>query len=121
MQKRIVVGGSRYFKDYTLFSAVMDECLSNIKNRYELIIVSGHCAGTDLMAERYAADHGYAVEVYPAEWQKYGKSAGPRRNQQMVEVADYAVAFSSGGRGTQSLIRYAEKKGIPVRVYPVKE
>jgi hypothetical protein len=35
----------------------------------------------------------YLSEIYPAEWKKYGRSAGPKRNKQMADVADFAIAF----------------------------
>ena len=119
MEKRVVIAGSRNFTDYVLFSAVVDKCLSRIRNEYDLIILSGHCSGTDMMAERYAKEKGFKLEVFPADW-SLGRKAGPLRNKQMVDVADFAIAFPSGGRGTQSLINLANEKGIPVKVYPVQ-
>lgn len=119
MQKRVVIAGSRNFKDYALFSSVVDKCLSRIRNEYDIIILSGHCSGADMMAERYAKENGYGLEVFPADW-SLGRKAGPLRNKQMVDIADYAIAFPSGGRGTQSLINFAQQKGIPIKVYPVQ-
>ncbi len=117
MVKRVVIAGSRNFTDYKLFSSIVDKYLSRIKNEYELIILSGHCVGTDLMAEKYARENRFALEIYPAEWDKYGRSAGPKRNKEMVEKADFAIAFSSGSAGTESLIEFAVQKGIPTRIY----
>lgn len=119
MQKRVVIAGSRNFSDYALFSSVVDKCLSRIRNEYDIIILSGHCSGADMMAERYAKENGYGLEVFPADW-SLGRKAGPLRNKQMVDIADYAIAFPSGGRGTQSLINFAHQKGIPTKVYPVQ-
>ncbi len=110
MQKRVVIAGSRNFNDYRLFSAVVDKYLSRIRKEYELIILSGHCRGTDLMAERYAKENEFGLEIFPADWERYGRGAGPKRNKQMADKADYAIAFSSDGSGTKSLIGYAEKK-----------
>ncbi len=119
MVKRVVIAGSRYFNNYDFFCSKVDFYLSHIQNQYELIILSGHCSGVDQMAERYAKEHGFALELFPAEWERYGKSAGLRRNRQMVELADYAIAFPGGGSGTKSLIQFS-KKGIPTKVIPVK-
>jgi len=119
LKKRVVIAGSRFFNDYALFCAVADKCLSRIRNEYELIILSGHCAGTDIMAERYARENGFELEIFPADW-ALGKRAGPMRNRQMVDVADFAIAFPGGGPGTASLIGFARQKGIPLRIYPVK-
>ena len=71
------------------------------------------------MAERYARERGFGLEVFPADW-SLGRKAGPLRNKAMVDVADYAIAFPGGGRGTESLIGYARAKGIPLKIYPVE-
>lgn len=118
LEKRVVIAGSRKFNDYSLFSKAVDTCLSRVRNEYAIVILSGHCSGTDLMAERYAEENGFRVEVFPADW-SLGRKAGPLRNKQMVDIADFAIAFPSGGPGTRSLIDLAQKKGIPIRVFPV--
>ncbi len=119
MTKRVVIAGSRHYSDYEFFRQKVDLSLSRIRNEYNLIILSGHCSGVDLMAERYAEDNGFQVEIYPAEWSRYGRGAGPKRNKAMIDNADYAIAFSSGGKGTKSLIELAHKKGIPIKIYNI--
>ena len=120
MKKRVVIAGSRNFNDYEMFASIVGEFLKPICEEYEMIIVSGHCSGTDLMGERYAKENGYEVEIYPAEWKKYGRSAGPKRNKQMVDAADFAIAFPGvNGKGTYSMIQYAKQKGIPIKIYQI--
>lgn len=119
MKKRVVIAGSRYFNDYSLFCSVVNKCLSRIRFEYDLIILSGHCPGTDIMAERYAAENGFELEIFPADW-SLGRRAGPLRNKQMIDAADYAIAFPGDGPGTHSLIEFAKQKGIPIRIYPIK-
>ena len=117
MVRKVVIGGCRGFKDYAVLCDFVDACLADIKHRYEICIVSGCCAGTDTLGERYAAEHGYAVERHPADWGRHGRAAGPIRNREMVECSDYVIAFWDGvSRGTQSLITAAEELGKPVRV-----
>lgn len=119
MEKRVVIAGSRHFTDYDLFCSVVDKYLSGIRNEYDIVILSGHCSGTDRMAERYAKENCLGLEVYPADW-SLGRKAGPLRNKQMVDAADFAIAFPGGGPGTRSLIELAKQKGIPVRVHHVQ-
>ena len=57
------------------------------------------------------------VVNYPANWEKYGKSAGHIRNAEMLEGADILFAFG-GGVGTYNCIRQALQKRIPVIKYP---
>lgn len=72
------------------------------------------------MARCYAADHGISAEGFPADWRKYGKSAGPLRNQQMIDEGkpDLVVAFP-GGTGTADMVRRAKAAGIRV-IEPVQ-
>ena len=122
MVKRVVVGGCRDFNDYTVLSEYLDTVLSNISKENDIIILSGHCRGVDTLAERYAEEHGYKTEIYPAEWDKYGKSAGPKRNKLMVDKSDYVVAFwDKQSRGTKSLIEYAMKQNKPIRVKDIRD
>lgn len=105
----IVVGGCRTFNDYEQLSKHLDIILQPYK-RTGTIILSGHCSGVDMLAERYAEKHGLTVERHPAEWARYGRAAGPIRNEQMVIQADCVIAFWDGvSRGTKSLISYAQK------------
>src|SRR5271166_3021162 len=58
--------------------------------------------------------------VTPEEWRRIGPSAGPRRNQRMLDVAkpDLVIAFP-GGRGTESMLKIARKAGV--RIYEVAD
>ena len=115
--RRVVIGGHRDFYNYELLSTYVDMCLSNIKDQYEIIIVSGTCRGTDQLGERYAKEHGFKCERYPAQWDIYGKKAGPIRNEYMVSISDYVIAFwTGGGRGTKSLISLAKAYNRPLRI-----
>ncbi len=117
MIKRIVVAGSRDYADYAQAKEFIDLCIRDIREKYTLIFVSGGCQGADRLGERYASENGYEVERYPAEWEKYGKSAGPRRNRQMAQVSDYVICFWDGtSRGTKSMIDCALELHKPVRV-----
>ena len=82
---KIVVGGSRNYNDYKSFSGWLDSLISEVYKNESITIISGHCSGTDMLGEKYAEDHGYTVEVFKAEWKRYGKAAGPVRNKCMVE------------------------------------
>lgn len=63
-----------------------------------------------MMGELYAQKNNLACEIYPAEWDKYGRSAGPRRNEQMAQVADKVVVFwNFKSRGTKNMVDMAKK------------
>ena len=117
MIKRIVVAGCRDYENYAQAKTFIDLCICNIREKYTLTFMSGGCLGADMLGERYANEHGYKIERYPAEWEKYGRSAGPIRNRQMAEIADYVICFWDGrSRGTKNMIDCAVEFHKPVRV-----
>jgi hypothetical protein len=117
MKKRIVIAGCRHYTDYEQAEAYIDFCISEIRKKHTLIFLSGGCRGADALGERYAKEHGYPVEYYPADWKTFGKSAGPIRNQQMAEIADYVICFWDGKtKGTMAMIRYAIQLKKPLKI-----
>jgi len=82
-------------------------------------VVHGGARGLDSMVGSIATQLGLAVEIHRADWSKWGKAAGPKRNQLMVDLgADYAFAYPlDGSKGTWDFVRKAERAGIPVDVY----
>jgi hypothetical protein len=79
------------------------------------MIIQGGATGADWLAKYWAGSEGIKMVEYKAEWEKYGKSAGARRNQVMLDVSDpeLVVAFP-GGPGTADMVRRAEQAGIKV-------
>lgn len=117
MIKRVVVAGSRDYTDYSEAKAYIDFWVKELRKQYTLVFLSGGCRGADMLGERYANENGFAIERYPADWQKYGKSAGPKRNLQMAQNCDYVICFWDGkSRGTASMICYAKELNKPIRI-----
>ena len=111
---KVIVAGTRTFDDYELLKSKLDFFL---KNQTDVEIVSGTARGADALGERYAAERGLAVKQFPADWDRYGRSAGYRRNAEMAEYADAAVVFWDGkSKGSKHMIDLAKEKGLPVRV-----
>lgn len=83
------------------------------------IIVSGMARGPDSIAIEFANSMDLKTEEYPIskdDWIKYGRAAGPRRNQIMLNSSkpDWVIAFP-GGNGTKHMCTIAEKEGIMVK------
>jgi hypothetical protein len=69
-------------------------------------IVSGGAKGADTLGEQFAQTHNLPCKIFPADWKKYGRAAGPKRNAQMAEYANYGVALWDGkSRGTANMIK----------------
>jgi hypothetical protein len=107
---KLAVVGSRGFCDYNLMKAVLSD--------YGIsMIISGGARGADALAELYAKDMGIEFKVIPAEWDKYGKSAGFIRNQEIIKECDECVAFWDGqSRGTAHDIELCKKYNKPCNV-----
>ena len=103
---KITIGGCRDYNNYDEFKKFVDDYIEKMNIDDEIVIVSGHCSGVDMMAEKYAEEKGFVTEIFPADWKRYGRAAGPVRNKIMVDKCDRVIAFwDNKSRGTASLIK----------------
>lgn len=115
--KRIVIAGCRDYNNYNEAKKYIDECISDIKKDNTIIILSGGSNGADKIGERYAKENGFQIELFLADWKRFGKSAGPKRNKLMAEATDYVICFWDGkSRGTKSMIEYAKMYDKPLKI-----
>jgi hypothetical protein len=109
---KLIIAGSRNFSDYELLRSTCNEELKNITE-----IVSGTANGADKLGEKYALENNIKIKRFPADWNKYGKSAGYLRNAEMAKYGDSLIAFWDGkSRGTEHMINLAKKQGIKIKV-----
>lgn len=116
---KIIIAGGRDFNDK---DQLYFECNNLIRGKgsglFEIEIVSGTASGADKMGEEYSNTMGLQLKKFPADWDKYGKSAGYKRNKQMAEYADVLIAFWDGkSRGTKHMIDLALEHGLEVHIY----
>lgn len=118
---RIIIAGSRTFNDYNKMLTVLDSIgIHLIATIDQIEIISGHASGADALGEKFAKAFGYSLKIFPAEWDKYGKAAGPIRNEQMAKYAadsdrGILVAFPIGtSRGTKNMINAARQYGLDI-------
>ena len=113
-QFKIIIAGSR---DFSSFKTLENFCNTVIPSGVEVTIISGGARGADRLGERYARKYNYSLQIYPAEWDVYGRAAGPIRNEQMASVATHLIAFWDGSsRGTQNMINLAHRYGLDTRI-----
>ena len=114
---KVIIAGSRGFSNYKLLREQCNKFLREKRKTSNIIVVTGHARGADTLGEKYAQDEGFTLEIYPAQWKKFGKRAGYRRNEQMAEVADALIAFWDGSsKGTKHMIDIMNEKNLLVRV-----
>lgn len=114
---RLLVCGGRDFDDAGLLFSTLD---AFAKTHDIEIVIEGEAPGADTLARQWAEARKYDVDPYPADWTRYGRPAGPIRNQQMLDEGKptYAFAFFDRprhlSRGTADMVRRLKKSGVPV-------
>lgn len=114
---KLIVAGGRDFVNTNRMIEELQKLVNsgNIPECPEL--VCGMARGADMLAYSLWANNKMPIHNFPANWGKYGKSAGYRRNQEMGEFADAAVCFWDGeSKGTKHMIDVMNKLNKPVYV-----
>lgn len=101
-----LISGSRDFPSERLARGVMRSLF-----QHGDIVIQGGARGVDTWAYQEGVDLGCMVESWPAEWEKYGPSAGMRRNAEMLayweklQVTKQALVLWDGeSRGTRDML-----------------
>lgn len=119
---KILICGSRIFNDYKELSAKLDEI---VKDKTDITIIQGGAVGADSLAERYASERKIPCICVRAKWEIYGRSAGYRRNIEMLNMLDkndLVIAFMiNSSKGTAHTINNAKQLGIKTIVFDYKE
>lgn len=129
---RILVTGARDWPDRLAVYRALNEVCEEFDLNYEpdeygntmpdpskITVIHGHCpTGADHWADEWCIGSFFMAERHPADWKRFGKAAGPKRNGEMVALgADLVLAFPMvGSRGTVDCMTKATSAGIPVRV-----
>lgn len=113
---RVLVCGDRHWAD-----------ADKIRQRLERLpegnvtVVEGMAPGADTLGRIEAEKLGLRVESFPANWGRYGRAAGPIRNQEMLDSSpDLVLAFHSDlsqSKGTKDMVKRARAKGVEVEVF----
>ena len=111
-----IIAGSRGLTDYEKIEPLIDSYFNKEK---PFVVICGCAKGIDSIGRQWADKHGIAVEEYPANWNKYGKSAGYIRNKQMGKVATEALIIWDG-KSEGSFNMYEIMKDLDKRVCLVK-
>lgn len=121
---KVIIAGSRTITDYELIVKAVLESKFNVTE-----VVSGHAAQTkdkvtgkwmdsvDRLGERFSLEYLHQEpKLFPADWDKHHKAAGPIRNRQMAEYADALILVWNGAsKGSANML--AEAKRIQLQIY----
>lgn len=109
---KVLVCGSRNFNDA--------ELLADVLSQFDISeIIEGEARGVDSLARDWAELHAKPVRKFPADWDQFGRSAGPIRNTQMLREGrpDLVIAFlAADSKGTKDMITQATIAGVDVHI-----
>ena len=108
-----MITGDRNYKN----EVVAEAGIKLIASCYEIKGTSfahGECRGADKLVGGFAEKYGFEVKKFPAEWDKYGRAAGPIRNKEMVDLLPNVVMIFHDNLkesvGTKDCVKQVLKK-----------
>ncbi|MFA5760289.1 MAG: SLOG family protein [Dehalococcoidales bacterium] len=108
----LIVAGPRNFFNREIIIENLINAICDIKPTK---IITGNATGVDQITAEYC--HSLTeieFEVFPADWDKYGRSAGPRRNWTMALAGTHLLAFTNGSPGTSNMIYFAKRHDLEI-------
>lgn len=113
---RLIIAGGRDFNNLELMKKELGLFLPDAIGS-DITVISGEARGADIMGRRLAESLGLKVELYPANWDRDGRSAGYIRNSLMANTATHLLAFwDRRSKGTEHMIKLGNKMGLTVCV-----
>ena len=113
-KKYFLVTGSRTWSDFHAIESQLENMSPD-----EWILVQGGASGADRIANHiWKKMEGESITC-KADWDKYGKAAGPKRNEEMLKDHPISKAFAfciNASAGTMHMISLLNKNKIPVTV-----
>jgi hypothetical protein len=135
---RVIIAGSRSFKDYPLLEKECKRIFHEINAPKDTIIISGKADGADTLGECFAERHDYKIKDFPADWnnldarpcyikvnrngREYNSLAGFNRNENMAVYAAedeqceaYLICFRvNHSPGSGDMIARAKRHNLKV-------
>ena len=114
--KVLVCGGRNYGLRDPKTRVFMFRTLSALHERHRFTaVIEGGAPGADASAATFAKMNEIPVMTFKADWNNFGRAAGPIRNRRMlVEGKPELVIAFPGGKGTADMMFWAKEAGVKV-------
>jgi hypothetical protein len=132
MEYRLIIAGGRDFKDYERMKHEVGVFCFDLTQPFPVIISGGQVTkpntfperdmpelwyGADWLGLKYAAERELKWKKFPANWNAFGKSAGPLRNEEMAIYSNAAIVFWDGtSKGSADMINKARLHKIELKI-----
>ena len=118
---RILICGDRNWQDTDSIESVILQVYGFFEVPDNYSIIHGAATGADSIAGKVALENEIVSVSVPAQWRKYGKSAGPKRNEFMLNRCkpDWVIAFHhdiASSKGTKHMVGIAKLAGVPTTI-----
>ena len=108
----VAITGGKDFADHT---AVIDR-LDKARAKYpDMVLVHGGGPGVEKIAARWAEKNGVQQIVCKPDWDRHGRAAPFRRNDDLLNLLPKGVIAFPGSGITENLVDKARQLGIPVQ------
>ncbi len=116
---RVLICGDRRWKDVDLVCQTLRQMLEH--GMPVSTVIEGECRGADRHGKIAAKALGIPVMECPADWEHFGRAAGPVRNRYMLREGkpDLVLAFHDDldhSKGTKDMVEISREAGVEVRV-----
>lgn len=117
--RTVLICGSRTWTEADPINAILEAYRMSTA---DLTVLHGAAKGADSLAGFWGHRNADEVAEYPARWDTHGRSAGPMRNQEMLDKGQPDVVWAfidkplSESKGTADMVRRASKAGVPTYV-----
>jgi|APSaa5957512535_1039671.scaffolds.fasta_scaffold01149_11 hypothetical protein len=116
----VLVCGGRDYKDMDRVFNILD-AMRGILDMGTITIIQGGASGADALAKEWCELRFVHQKQFDAKWKQYGKAAGMRRNnemlnhllQQRAEGDKVFVLAFPGGDGTANMVGIAKNANVP--------
>lgn len=111
---KLIIAGSRTLNVSPMF--IQESCLFFLKHISSVEFISGGCpTGIDNSVKYMTKVHAFKYKEFPADWDQYGKAAGPIRNKEMAEYADALLLIWDGSsKGSANMKKEMQKLNKPI-------
>lgn len=116
----LIIAGSRTFQNYDLLELEVKRFIYENKIILPVSIVSGKAQGADSLGEKFAKKYNFPIIEMSANWNEYGKVAGPIRNEEMAKISDACIVFiEHQSKGSLNMIENAKKYNLILKVIEI--